>query len=57
MSRLDPSASRRSAELTGFVVKPHHCGFRAGVDTGKLNQLVDELDGEDFKAETPGSRA
>ena len=29
-----------------FEVEPHACGFRAGVDQDKLNQLVDELDAE-----------
>lgn len=27
-----------------FRVKASACGFRAGVDVGRLNQLVDELD-------------
>jgi len=26
-------------ELEPFSVQPHSCGFRPGVDTGKLNQL------------------
>ena len=37
------------AALPKFVVHPKACGFRAGVDPGKLNQLVDELETEDFQ--------
>ena len=29
-----------------FVVEPHACGFKAGVDLDKLNQLVDEMEAE-----------
>jgi len=32
-----------------FRVKPHRSGYRSGVDALKLNQLVDELDAEDFQ--------
>lgn len=31
-----------------FRVEPHACGFRTGVDIGRLNHLVDELALEDF---------
>lgn len=31
-----------------FQVKPKACGFRAGIDIGKLNQLVDDLEIEAF---------
>lgn len=34
-----------------YVVKPHAGGFRPGIDPGKLNQLVDQLEVEDFAAE------
>lgn len=27
-----------------FKVEPHACGFKAGIDVDKLNQLVDELE-------------
>jgi Ribbon-helix-helix protein, copG family len=37
--------------LAKFVVRPKACGFRAGVDPAKLNQLIDELDAEDFQRE------
>jgi hypothetical protein len=37
-----------------FVVKPHGGGFRPGIDPVKLNQIVDQLEVEDFagKADT-----
>jgi mRNA-degrading endonuclease RelE of RelBE toxin-antitoxin system len=31
-----------------YVVQPHAGGFRPGVDPDKLNQLVDELEVDDF---------
>ena len=31
-----------------YHVEPHAGGFRPGVDRGKLNQLVDQLEVEDF---------
>lgn len=31
-----------------FRVSPHTGGFRPGIDPGKLNQLVDQLEVEDF---------
>jgi hypothetical protein len=33
------------------VVQPHAGGFRPGIDPGKLNQLVDELEVDDFVGE------
>jgi hypothetical protein len=47
---VSPSAKRR------FTVEPHSGRFRTGVDPGKLNQLVDQLETEDFTRETPGRR-
>lgn len=44
-----PAATRKS-----FRVKPSHCGFRPGVDIGKLNQLLDHLEAEDFRREGLG---
>ena len=38
----------RDATSRAFVVEPHSGGFRPGVDQGKLNQLVDELEAHDF---------
>ncbi len=40
--------------LPRFVVKAKACGFRAGIDLSKLNQLVDELEIEDFQRELGG---
>jgi hypothetical protein len=38
-----------SARRPAFVVRAHDCGgFAPGVDPKKLNQLVDELEVEDF---------
>jgi hypothetical protein len=34
-----------------FNVAPHEGGFRPGVDLDKLNQLVDQLEVEDFVGE------
>ena len=34
-----------------FVIEPHRGGFRPGIDPNKLNQLLDELDVEDFITE------
>lgn len=31
-----------------FVVEPHDGAFRPGLDLGKLNQLVDQLETEEF---------
>jgi hypothetical protein len=36
-----------------FTVEPHLGGFKPGVDPGKLNQLVDQLETEEFIRETP----
>lgn len=35
-----------------FQVEPSHCGFRPGVDTGRLNQLLDEIEAEEFRTES-----
>jgi hypothetical protein len=37
-----------------YQVHPHAGGFRPGIDVGKLNQLVDQLDVEDFVKEAGG---
>ncbi len=31
-----------------FQVRPHSSAFRSGIDSARLNQLVDELEAEDF---------
>ncbi len=38
--------SSGTTENFTFKVEPHSCGFRAGVDLDKLNQLVDEMEVE-----------
>lgn len=35
-----------------YVVEPHAGGFRAGIDPGKLNQIVDEFEVGDFDDES-----
>jgi hypothetical protein len=35
-----------------FSVEPHDGGFLPGIDPGKLGQLLDQLDVEDFGAES-----
>ena len=40
--------------LPRFVVRPHRGGFRPAVDPEKLNQVVDDLEVEDFMAESRG---
>jgi len=35
-----------------FVVQPRACGFRAGVDSTKLNQLYDDLEMEDLRGDS-----
>jgi hypothetical protein len=43
--------ARREAHAR-FIITPHAGGFRPGIDPGKLNQLVDQLETEDFIAES-----
>ncbi len=45
------ATSKPSSKVKPFRVRPFYSAFRPGVDTGKLNQLLDELDAEDFRAE------
>lgn len=45
-------SSRRPDPVTKYTVETHSGGFRPGIDSGKLNQLVDELEVEDFIAKT-----
>lgn len=39
------------AAMPRFVVEPHAGGFRPGIDAGKLNQLLDALEADDFSGE------
>lgn len=43
--------------LPPFRVEAKACGFRAGVDVFRLNQLNDELETEDFRRELQGAAA
>ena len=38
----------RGGRAAKFVVTPNKSGFRPGVDPGKLNQLLDQLDADAF---------
>lgn len=49
LSAQDPGASSRRR----FTVEPHAGGFKPGIDPAKLNQLVDQLETEEFIRETP----
>ena len=40
------------ADQERFVVRARACGFRAGVDPTKLNQLYDDLEMEDLRGES-----
>lgn len=51
---LSAGASRPKADP--FVVRPHAGGFRPGIDVGKLGQLVDQLETEDFVREAGPAR-
>lgn len=44
-------AQQEPSKRGRFKVKPHHGGFRPGIDLGRLNQLVDELEVRDFTRE------
>ncbi|HET6584478.1 MAG TPA: CopG family transcriptional regulator [Nannocystaceae bacterium] len=44
-------ATRPRATDARYTLEPHRGGFRPGIDPGKLNQLVDQVDVEDFIAD------
>jgi hypothetical protein len=46
-----PPAARRR-----FAVEPHSGRFQPGVDPGRLNQLVDQLETEDFRRTSQGDQ-
>ena len=46
------SGRRQVRRKAPFAVEARPCGVRPGVDIGKLNQLVDELEADDAAAET-----
>lgn len=41
-------AAQASRSASRYTVTPHRGGFRPGIDPGKLNQLVDQLEVEHF---------
>lgn len=43
------SQARQDAQPR-YTLEPHPSGFRPGIDQGKLNQLFDQLEVEDFIA-------
>jgi hypothetical protein len=45
------SAPASSSRASRFVVRPHRSPFRPGIDTGKLGQLADQLEVEEFRQE------
>lgn len=50
LSRGEDPATR----LPDFVVDARPCGFRAGIDPRKLNQLNDELEADSFERKLRG---
>ena len=41
-------SAKPSPRPARFTVEPHSCQFKPGIDSDKLNQLVDELEAEEF---------
>lgn len=50
------AAHARRDDASPFTVQPHHGGFRPGVDPTRLNQLLDDLEVEDFVDEAARRR-
>ena len=48
--RLSMTQSTKPADTHGFRVKPNDSGFVEGIDTVRLNQVLDVLDVEEFLA-------
>ena len=51
------SGEKPASRLPRFEVTPRACGFRAGVDVLRLNQLNDELETEDFQRKLATGKA
>lgn len=47
-------SQQQATKRARFQVEPHHGGFRPGIDPARLNQLLDELEVEDFIGEVQG---
>ena len=41
-------STRKKERVMPFRVKPHAFGFKPGIDPDKLNQLLDQLEAEEF---------
>jgi hypothetical protein len=48
--RLGLTSPARQDPQPRYTLEPHPSGFRPGIDPGKLNQLFDQLEVEDFIA-------
>ena len=46
--RVGLGMRRKSAPAPPYKVQPHAFGFRPGIDTDRLNQLVDEIETDEF---------
>lgn len=42
------AAREKPSHDSRFTVAARHCGFKPGVDIGKLNQLIDDLEVDRF---------
>ena len=56
MRRGLAAQERAEARPEPFVVEPHAGGFRPGLDITRLNQVVDQLEAEDFVRREAGPR-
>ena len=48
--RLGMTIAAKSADSHEFRLRPNHSGFMEGIDTVRLNQVLDDLDVEEFLA-------
>jgi hypothetical protein len=46
--RAGLAAGEKTRPMKRFVVKPFHVGIKPGIDVDKINQLLDELEVEEF---------
>ena len=52
--RLGLGACMQPERTLRFTVEPHAFGFKPGIDTDRLNQLVDELEAEEASLRLEG---
>ncbi|HUE04254.1 MAG TPA: hypothetical protein VMR62_32185 [Bryobacteraceae bacterium] len=50
--RVGLSSTARESKAR-FKVEPHSFGFKPGIDPNKLNQLIDDLEAEEFLKKMP----